>query len=201
VSEGRAEPWFQWHCGNGCVEPDGSVRLDFARFDDFIAINEVLREVPSGRMESTAYGRLWSLRLDPKTGKVLSNECVLDRDCEFPLVPAAKVGQPWQHTYVLMHRDGVKTGEDWFGAIGRFDYETGELKQVDLGAGNYGSEALHVADTLDPDQGWLLDVVYHSVAERSELWVFDALTMGEPVCRLALPGTVPIGFHGTWQAA
>ncbi len=205
VSEGRAEPWFQWHFGNGCVDLDGSVRLDFARFDDFISINEVLREVPSGKMESTAYGRLWQLRLDPKTGKVLSNECVLERDCEFPLVPAAKVGQPWQHTYLLMHRDGVKTGEDWFGAIGRFDYETGELKQVDLGEGNYGSEALHVADTLNPAQGWLLEMVYNSVAERSELWVFDALTMGElsgePVCRLALPGIIPIGFHGTWQMA
>lgn len=200
VSESRAESWFQFHFGNGCVEKDGSVRLDFSRFDDFTSINEVLREVPSGRMNTKAYGRLWQLRLDPKTGKVLGNECVLDRDCEFPLVPAQAVGQPWRHTYLLMHRDGVKTGEDWFGAIGRFDYETGELKQTDLGEGCYGSEALHVADGIDPQQGWLLDVVYNSTAERSELWVFDAMTLGEPVCRLALPNTVPIGFHGTWQA-
>ena len=201
VSEGRAEPWFQFHFGNGCVEKDGSVRLDFARFDEFAAINEVLREVPSGRIETKAYGRLWQLRLNPKTGEVLSNECVLDRDCEFPQVPAQAIGQPWRYTYLLMHRDGVKTGEDWFGAIGRFDYETGELKQADLGEGNYGSEALYVADGIDPQQGWLLEVVYNAVAEQSELRVFDASTMGEPVCRLALPEIVPIGFHGTWQAA
>ena len=204
VSESRAEPWFQWHIGNGCMDKDGSLRMDFARFDDFPSINQVLREVPAGRMETTAYGRLWQLRLEPKTGQVLSNECVLERDCEFPLVPAAAVGQPWQHTYVLMHRDGVKTGEDWFGAIGRFDYETGELKQADLG-GNYGSEPLHVADGENSSQGWLLDVVYNSTAGRSELWIFDAQTLGgsagEPTCRLALPGTVPIGFHGTWQSS
>lgn len=201
VSEGRAESWFQFHFGNGCVEEDGSVRLDFARFDDFGSINEVLREVPSGRIETTAYGRLWQLRLDPKVGKVLSNECVLERDCEFPLVPAARVGRPWQHTYLLMHRDGVKTGEDWFGEVGRFDYETGELKQADLGEGCYGSEPFYVADRLDAKKGWLLEVVYHSRAQRSELWVFDAQRLGEPVCRLALPGIVPIGFHGTWQSA
>ena len=205
VSESRAESWFQFHFGNGCLDADGSVRMDFARFDDFISINEVLREVPSGRIETTAYGRLWQLRLDPKTGKLLSNECVVDRDCEFPLVPAAKVGQPWQHTYLLMHREGVKTGEDWFGAVGQFDYETGELKQADLGEGNYGSEPLHVADAIEAEKGWLLEVVYNSAAERSELWVFDAQTLGgisgEPVCCLALPSIVPIGFHGTWQAA
>lgn len=205
VSDRRTDPWFQFHFGNGCVEEDGSVRLDFARFDEFTSINEVLREVPSGRIDTKAYGRLWQLRLDPKTGKVLSNECVLERDCEFPLVPAREVGQPWRYTYLLMHRDGVKTGEDWFGAIGRFDYETGELKQADLGEGNYGSEALYVADALDSQQGWLIDVVYNSAAERSEIWVFDALTLGgvagEPACRLALPEIVPIGFHGTWQSA
>ena len=205
ISEGRAESWFQFHFGNGCLDADGSVRMDFARFDDFTSINEVLREVPTGRTETTAYGRLCQLRLNPKTGKVLSNECVVDRDCEFPLVPAAKVGQPWRHTYLLMHREGVKTGEDWFGAIGRFDYETGELMQADLGEGNYGSEPLHVADAMDAKKGWLLEVVYNSVAERSELWVFDAQTLGgtsgEPYCRLALPRTVPIGFHGTWQAS
>ncbi|MEL7071872.1 MAG: carotenoid oxygenase family protein [Cyanobacteria bacterium J06581_3] len=93
------------------------------------------------------------------TGKVMSNECVLERDCEFPQVPAAQVAQPWQHTYLLMHRDGVSTGEDWFGAVGRFDYESGSLLQI-----------------------------------------VDAETMGEPVCRLALPSVVLIGFHGTWQA-
>ena len=201
VSDSRTEAWFQWHYGNGCVDSDGNVRLDFARFDEFDAINEVLREVPSGRMNTTAYGRLWQLRLDPKTGQVLSNECVLDRDCEFPQVADAQRGQPWSNTYVLMHREGVVTGQDWFGAVGRFDYESGELIQTDLGEGHYGSEPLHVSDRLTPESGWLLDVVYNATAERSELWILDAQTLGEPVCRLALPGIVPLGFHGTWQAS
>lgn len=199
VSESHADPWFQWHFGNGCVENDGTVRLDFARFDDFGSINEVLREIPTGRIKTTAYGRLWQLRLDPKTGRIVSNECVMDRDCEFPQVPAAKIGQPWQSTYFVMHRDGVSTGQDWFGAIGRFDYDSGKVVQADLGEGHYSSEPLHVADGLTPGQGWLVDVVYSAVAERSELWIFEAKTLAV-VCRLALPEIVPLGFHGTWQA-
>jgi len=202
VSDSRTNPWFQWHYGNGCMEEDGSIRLDYARFDDFTHINEVLREVPSGQMKTKAYGRLWQLRLDPKTGRVLSNDCVVDRDCEFPQVPDIKVGQPWEQTYVLMHRDGVKTGEDWFGALGRFDYKTQQLAQADLGEGIYGSEPLHVASqSADSSEGWLLVVVYNSIDKRSELWIFEAEALGEPVCRLALPGTIPIGFHGTWQAS
>ncbi|WP_121969453.1 carotenoid oxygenase family protein [Leptolyngbya sp. BC1307] len=200
VSEERAEPWFQWHFGNGCLEEDGTVRMDFARFDDFPQINEALREVPSGQIKTTAYGSLWQLRLNPQTGHILSNERVLDRDCEFPQVPAAQVGQPWQQTYVLMHRLGVSTGQDWFGAIGRFDYSTGRLTEADLGAGYYGTEPLHVADRLNPEEGWLLTVVYSAADDRSELWIFAA-ELGEPVCRLALPGVVPLGFHGTWQIA
>lgn len=198
VSESQAESWFQWHYGNACVESDGKVRLDFARFDDFTGINEVLREVPTGRMKTTAYGRLYQLRLDPLSGRVLSNECVLDRDCEFPQVPAANVGQPWRHTYVLMHQDGVVTGQDWFGAIGKFDYETGKLTQMDLGEEIYGTEPLYVQDCYRPRKGWLLEVIFNALAERSELWILDDERL-EVCCKLALPSIVPLGFHGAWQ--
>ncbi|MEM6598148.1 MAG: carotenoid oxygenase family protein [Cyanobacteria bacterium P01_C01_bin.69] len=197
ISDTTTDAWYQWHYGNGCVEPDGSIRLDFVRFDDFTHINEVLREVPTGRINTKAYGRLWQLRLNPISGKVLSNECVVTRDCEFPQIAAAKVGQPWQHTYLMMHRSGVNTGEDWFGAIGRFDYASGQLLEADLGKGHYASEPMHTSDKDGKD--WLLSVVYNSIEQRSEFWIFDADTLGEPVCRLALPGTVPLGFHGTWQ--
>lgn len=203
VSDTETESWFQWHFGNGCLDEDGTVRLDFARFDDFSAINEVLREVPTGQIHSRAYGRLHQLRFNPMTGEILSNECAVDRDCEFPQVARSRTGQPWQHTFVLMHRDGVKTGEDWFGAIGRFDYESGELKSVDLEEKCYGTEPIHIPkgrqEASDSEEGWLLDVVYNANEQRSEIWLFEAMQLGEPICRLALPEVVPLGFHGTWK--
>ncbi len=37
--------------------------------------------------------------------------------------------------------------------------------------------------------------------ECSEVWVFDSDRLdSEPVCRLALPSIVPMGFHGTWRS-
>ncbi|KPQ37218.1 MAG: Lignostilbene-alpha,beta-dioxygenase-related protein [Phormidesmis priestleyi Ana] len=201
VSQGRTDPWFQWHYGNGCVDADGNVRLDFARFDDFTHINQVLREVPTGKVKTVAHGKLHQLRINPKTGQVLSNECVIDRHCEFPQVPASQVGQPWNVTYLIMHRDGAATGQDWFGTLGRFDYASDTLTTVDLGEGYYGSEPLYVADRMSPERGWLLAVVYNSHETQSELWIFDAQAIAEPVCRLALPSLIPLGFHGTWRAA
>lgn len=199
VSDQRTAPWFQWHFGNGCVDAEGNVRLDFVRFDDFTRINEVLREVPTGQMESVAHGRLWQLRLNPKTGEVLSNECVVERDCVFPQVAKSLVGQPWRHTYLLMHREGVEAGDDWFGAVGRFDYETEALVLTELDEGCYGSEPLYVADEHDVSRGWLLEVVYNAAEHRSEVWIFDAQSLGDAVCRMALPTAIPIGFHGTWK--
>ncbi|MEL6158379.1 MAG: carotenoid oxygenase family protein [Cyanobacteria bacterium J06627_32] len=199
ISDSRTDAWFQWHYGNGCLEADGSIRLDYVRFDDFTHVNEVLREVPTGRVTTRADGKLWQLRLNPKTGRVLSQGCVLDRDCEFPQVPAAQTGLPWQHTHLLMRRKGVSTRDDWFSAIGRFDYASEQLTEADLGEGHYGSEPMHVPN--EDGAGWLLSVVYSAIAQRSELWIFDAQTLGEPLCRLALPEVIPLGFHGTWQAA
>ena len=198
VSDSNTDDWFQWHYGNGCIETDGSIRIDFVRFDDFTHINKVLREVPTGHIKTEAYGRLWQIRLEPTSGKVLSNECVLDRDCEFPKVAASKVGQPWQHTYFMMHRDGVSTGANWFGALGRFNYVTGQLLQADLGEGYYANEPMHVSNLNG--KNWLLDVVFNANEHQSEFWIFDADTLGEPICRLALPSTIPLGFHGTWQS-
>ncbi|MEL6940266.1 MAG: carotenoid oxygenase family protein, partial [Cyanobacteria bacterium J06598_1] len=81
--------------------------------------------------------------------------------------------------------------------VGRFDYTSGILIQTDLGAECYGSEPVHVADA--DGKGWLLVMVYNAEADRSELWILNAKTLGEPICCLALPSVVPLGFHGTWQ--
>lgn len=200
VSEGRTDSWFQWHFGNGCLEADGTIRLDFVRFDEFGPIDALLRKIPAGQIATEAYGQLWQLRLDPQTGRVVSSECALDQDCEFPLVRSACVGQRWRYTYLLMHRDGVRTGQDWFGAVGRFDYDTANLLKRELPAGCYGTEPLPVPDCLNPAQGWLIETMYNSVSQRSEVWILSDQTL-EPVCHLALPATIPLGFHGTWQSA
>ncbi|NEP11849.1 MAG: hypothetical protein F6K14_16895 [Symploca sp. SIO2C1] len=202
VSRGETEPWFQWHFGNGCVETDGSVRLDLVRFSDFAQSNEYLREVPTGQTHTAANGRLWQVRLNPQTSKIIETQEVVNRCCEFPVVQPQQVGQPWRYTYFGLLGLSREIGKDWFGSIARFDYQTSTLTEADLGENRYVVEPIYAADTLNPEQGWVLTVVYDGNLNTSEVWVFDEASLDEePVCRLGLPEVIPFSFHGTWRPA
>ena len=202
VSRGETEPWFQWHFGNGCVEADGSVRLDLVRFSDFNQTNEYLREIATGQTHTPACGTLWQVRLNPQTSKVIEMQQVIDRCCEFPIVRPQQIGQSWRYTYLALHRPSAEIGKEWFGALARFDYQTGTLSEADLGENSYVVEPIYAADALNPERGWVLTVVYDGNIDRSEVWVFEEGSLNEePVCRLGLPEIIPISFHGTWKPA
>lgn len=210
IAQFEVDPWYQWHFGNGWQEPDGMISLSLVAYPDF-ATNRHLQEVASGQVQTPAEGRLVQIRLDPQRGRLLERQVLVDRHAEFPTHAATHVGLPHRYTYLSLH------GRDWpiappnelFGAIGRYDSHTGRLTYGDAGAGRYPSEPIFVADPAasDPEDGWVLTVVYdsggesRSEANRSEVWVYrsEELESG-PVCRLALPGRVNLSFHGTWQA-
>jgi carotenoid cleavage dioxygenase-like enzyme len=200
VSRVETDPWFQWHFGNACVETDGMVRLDFVRFRNFAETNEYLREVPTGETHTRSHGTLWQMRLNPRTGKVIDMQQAVGRCCEFPVVPQEEVGQPWRYTYFGMLRRGEEIGKEWFGAIARFDYQTGTLTEADLGENRYPVEPIYAPDRIDPKRGWVLTVVYDGNTDKSEVWVFESDRLdAEPVCRLSLPQVMPLSFHGTWR--
>ncbi len=201
VSRFHTDPWYQWHFSNGYELPDGSVTLALARYQDF-QTNEFLREVPQGEIHTIAPSPLWQLRLDPQRGKLLENTEVLTRSCEFPVVHPTEVGQPFRYSYLSLRRQTPDAERELFGAIARFDHHTGQLDEADWGDSGYPSEPIYAPDAEQPNQGWVLTVVYDSATHTSELWIFAADHLaGEPVCRLALPEVIPPGFHGTWQAA
>lgn len=200
IALGEAEPWFQWHFGNGCVESDGMVRLDVVRFSNFAQTNEYLREMATGITHTKAKGTLWRMRLNPKTAELLETEEIVDRACEFPVVPDNSVGQPWRHTYFALHRQGAAIGREWFSSIARFDYQTETLTEADLGPNRYVVEPLYAPDAFDVERGWVLTVVYDAQSDRSEVWIFASDRLdGEPVCRLGLPAVIPLSFHGIWE--
>ena len=60
VSEGKTDPWFQWHFANGYVNDKGNIVTEFTRYEDF-ATNQYLKEVASGVTETSAPGTMWSL--------------------------------------------------------------------------------------------------------------------------------------------
>jgi len=201
VSRGETEPWFQWHFSNGYVDTDGSIAIDFVRYPDF-QTNQYLKQVATGQTRTKAKGTLWHARLNPQTGKVTQLVELLDRACEFPVVPPQVVGQASTDIYLSVYRDGVDISQELLGAIARFNPKTDRLAIADLGENCYPCEPLYAADALNPQQGWVLTVVYDGNSDRSEIVVFDSDALDEePVCRVGLPSVIPHSFHGKWKPA
>ncbi|BAZ44997.1 carotenoid oxygenase [Chondrocystis sp. NIES-4102] len=201
VSRSQTEPWFQWHFANGYVNDEGNIVTEFIRYQDF-ATNQYLKEVASGATKTIAKGTLSSLTINPQTAKVISNQKLADAQAEFPIVSPIKIGQNWRYTYLNVHPLGAKLGEELFTAIARFDRETNDLAIADLGSNCYPSEPILVPRQDDPEQGWLVTVVYDGNSDSSEVRIYQSDRLfADPVCRLALPAVIPHSFHGTWQPA
>ena len=203
VARGEAEPWFQWHFGNGAASGAGDsaeLVLDFVRYADF-STNQHLREVASGRTVTPTQGTLWRLTLDPRSARVQELAELSDRSVEFPMVAPDQVGRAWTQTFVAIHRRGTDTTAERYDALARFDHARGEVVEANLGDARYPSEPI-IAPDANGKRHWLLSVVYDGNDDASEVWVFDAAAMDvSRVCVLALPGVVPLSFHGCWQPA
>jgi all-trans-8'-apo-beta-carotenal 15,15'-oxygenase len=199
VSNFTTEPWFQWHFGNGAVDPNGNIICDLVRYPDFTT-NQFLREVATGETHTEAIGTLWQLVIDPTAGKLISSKQLIDRSCEFPLVQQDRVGQEWRYTYLAVHKPNAIVYQELVGTIGRFDRHNQTLTTAEIDRHLYPTEPLHVVDQFDSNQGWILTVIYDGKHHQSEVWIYDCDRLNEsPVCRLSLPSVVPMGFHGTWK--
>lgn len=200
VSRSETDPWFQWHFANGFVKEDAAVVVDFVRYADFTT-NQRLKEVATGETRTNAEGILSRVHLNPQTGKVTGIEELLDKSCEFPIVPAAEIGQASRYIYVAMNRPDVDSVAELYGAIARLDTQTRNLTIADCGENRYPAEPIYVPD-ISSEKGWILTVVYDGNSDKSEVWIFDSDELSRaPVCTLELPGVIPLGFHGTWKKA
>ncbi|MDJ0897789.1 MAG: carotenoid oxygenase family protein [Xenococcus sp. MO_188.B8] len=200
VSQATTEPWYQWHFSNGYEDQDGQIAIEFIRYDDF-ATNQYLKEVATGKTKTTAKGRLWTVTINPQTGQVKASSPLLDRHCEFPIVASHQVTKPWRYSYVTTHGEGMIPEQEMFNAIARFDRQTGNLTLADMGANIYPSEPIYVSQPDNLEQGWLLTVVYDGNTDSSEVRIYKGDRLNEaPICRLALPSTIPHSFHGKWSS-
>ncbi|MCC3420737.1 MAG: carotenoid oxygenase family protein [Microcoleus sp. PH2017_07_MST_O_A] len=199
VSRGETDAWFQWHFANGFVKEDGSVAVDFVRFADFTT-NQRLKEVATGETHTDAEGILCRVHLNPLTGKVTGIEELLDKPCEFPVVPASEVGQDSRYIYLAMYRADVDIVAERYGAIARLDTQTRNLTIADCGENRYPAEPIYVPD-ISSEKGWILTVIYDGNSDSSEVWIYECDGLSRPpVCQLELPGVIPLGFHGTWKS-
>ena len=201
VSRGETEPWYQWHFANGYVDGGGEVVVDLGRYEDFNT-NKYLGEVPTGKTHTSAQSTLTRIHLQPQTAKVKSIHQLLNRSCEFPHVPPTNVGKIAPYIYMSSHREDTDISQEILNTIGRFDHQTQTFTEANLPENCYPSEPLPVEDVENPQQGWVLTVVYDGNSHTSEVWVFDGDRLDtEPVCRLGLPSVIPHSFHGYFKSA
>jgi all-trans-8'-apo-beta-carotenal 15,15'-oxygenase len=187
----ETDPWFQWHFGNGHVNAQGQMVVEIARYQDF-QTNLFLQDVASGQTQRAIAGQLWQLVIDPSRSRIVSNTCLVERGCEFP-VPTT-VGQPGRFTYLSVQKLSSDPTQEILGDIARYDYQTASLTSTNLDQHLYASEPIWV-------NNWVLATVYDGQQHRSEVWIWNGDRLAEePVGRLQLPEVVPMGFHGTWRS-
>lgn len=201
VSRFQTDPWFQWHIGNGYQTGSGEVRVSLVRYPDF-QTNEWLREVPSGQPHTPAKGTFWQVCLDPLQGKLLDNQPYLDHHCDFPVVSPQFSGQAARHLYLAAQSDPNLAVREMFDSLACVDLETGHVDLAPLGSGHYPVEPIYAPDCHNPDQGWILTVVFDGHQHQSTVQIWDAQALGNgPVGILELPRVIPFDFHGTWRPA
>jgi carotenoid cleavage dioxygenase-like enzyme len=199
VSRGETEPWYQWHFANGYVDASGSVIVDFVKYKDF-QTNQYLKEVATGETHTLAKSTLARVQVNPQTGKVTKIEPILDRQCEFPTVPPQNLGQASRYTYMSTCRQGTDISKELLNAIACFDCKTETLTEANFGENRYPSEPIYAQDAENPQQAWILTVVYDGNSHSSEVWIFASDRLdSEPVCQLELPSVIAHSFHGTWK--
>ncbi len=176
---------FVFHFANA-QERGNELLVDFVQHPD----DSVIKALSGEGNSRTKPPRLQRLVLDPKSGRVHSDQSLWDLQCEFPVLPAGRVG----HRYETLW---LQTGDQ---SIARFEPETGALDTWQPGPGYSPSEPLFVPrpNADRDDQGWLVSLVLDGWRGESFFGVFDADHPSTgPIARVWMGQPLPTTFHGT----
>jgi carotenoid cleavage dioxygenase len=186
-------PCYVFHPMNSYEDGD-TIVLDVAR------LSHVWRD----SMMDFPKPQFWRWTINTTTGKV-TEEQVDDRPGEFPRVADSVVGLQHRYGYMMAvpentaYADPMSTS----GAILKYDRQTGQRSEIDLGRGRLPGEPVFVAaeGAKNEDDGYLMTFVHDASSNTSEFVVMDAATMSDtPIATVHLP-RVPHGFHGSWIPA
>jgi carotenoid cleavage dioxygenase-like enzyme len=193
-------PCYVFHPLNAYDDGNGVV-LDIVRYPR-LPLFDGGGESMNPRIDEYPAGVLVRLRLDLDTGEI--RETVLDdAPCEFPVVDPRFSMRRHRYGWVAARRYPT-CGQGLMNAIGRVDFETGEVRYRNLGRSTYTNEALFVPRGEDAPEGdgYLITTVYHADEGASDLLILDATDLdAEPVAVVRTRQRVPYGFHGTWVPA
>ncbi len=185
-------PCYVFHPMNSYEEGD-TIVLDVARFEHIWRESSMDFPPPV----------LWRWTIDMKAGTV-REEQIDDRSAEFPRVADDVVGLKHRFGYMMgMALDADPNDPATSGAILKYDRETGQRTDIELGRGRVSGEPVFApaADPKSEDDGYLMTYVYDANSDSSEFVIMDAASMDStPVATIELP-RIPSGFHGSWIPA
>lgn len=137
----------------------------------------------------------WCFNL--RTGQT-TEEDLDDEVTEFPMVNGRYKGRPYRYAY-----NGYMTPGFWLlDGLKKYDLLTGRTQSWRAPKGCYLSETPFAprVGSQEEDDGYLVSFMTNLQTKRAECVLFDAKDIVQgPVCRIVLPGHIPLGAHAYWM--
>ncbi len=186
--------WNGWADGDR-IEFSGS-RLDHPDFgiDADAPLDESVASTSAGHPT-----RFW---VDLATGKA-GWEQFDDLGGDFCRINDEMGGVRSRYQYMSAFLDEDRPTGD-FDAIVKYDDVNGERQIWSAGPTGHVGESVFAPDPdgRAEDDGWLVNAVYDSATDRTDVCVLDARAVDAgPIARVHLPHRMPFGFHANWFSA
>lgn len=215
VSEVR---WFKGPKGVSCYHMMGA----FEDADGVIHFDQCLSNVnafPFIREASGIHmapqevqGALTRWSVDPKGDATEVRETIIGPPGDFPVIPAARQGRPYDHGWMLTMNPEMQGPPVFGGPVGamfnmllRLDFRGGPMQALPLGPGMSYNEPVHVPSATPGHEGWLLMIVDTQIGEADFIhacWIIEAGNVGAgPVAKIGIPHRLRPQVHGWWVSS
>jgi carotenoid cleavage dioxygenase-like enzyme len=193
----ECDPCYVFHPMNAYEEDDRIVG-DVMQYDAAPLFPD-----PDGRpgdpTKAVAYLTRWTFDLNANTN-AFKRKQIDDLAGEFPRFDERSAGLSYRHGYFAASSDSRFV--DQFDTLAHMDLRTNKRTAYQLPKGDVVSEPIFIPRNTDAREadGYLLATIYRGAEKRSDLAVFDTVSLeAGPIALAELSHRVPFGFHGNWR--
>ncbi len=200
---------FCYHMMNAHEDADGLIQFDqcLSSVNAFPFIQRVTGlNIPP--WEAKGGLTRWTMDYAANSGEIV--ETVIGPPGDFPVIPAASMGRPYGHAWMLTMNPEMQGPPVFGGPVGamfnmllRWDLRGGPPQGLALPPGQCFNEPVHVPSA--GGEGWLVCTVDTQTGPNDfshEAWIIDAGNVGAgPVAKIAIPARQRPQVHGWWVNA
>ncbi len=173
------------------------VVIDVGTVDNMDVMNSV-KNYRKSNWQEFGDGIVSRIRVNTKN-KQIEKHTLTDIPAEFPRIHPKYECQPSKWAYLASN---TQTGEGgFFRATMKLNRDNGDTQIFDFGENAVALEPVFVPkpNSTGEDDGWLLNYVYNSQTQCSDLVILDAQDLDQgPLATIHLPVNIGTTFHGTW---